>query len=303
MLHNNRFLGDSQRFTGSHRAAPAMILKNGFDKNVQEINKAVQTSKMIDTHCHLLPDIDDGPSTEAETYEMCRLARQDGIGIIVATPHSFDGQHLTKPDKVRTLTRKLTLDLKSTGTHMEIMPGMEVRVSAELLEHLDRDEILPLNDGTYILVEFHNSDLPLGCEHFFQKLLKSGYKAVIAHPEKNLAIQSSPEFVYKLLGIFEPWEILIQLTADSLTGAAGSHSQKCAEILLKHNLVHLIASDAHSVAERFPSLSKAVERAAHIVGEEKATKMVQDIPLAVLSGADFPAPWSPDNPRKWWRLF
>ena len=258
---------------------------------------------MIDTHCHLLPDIDDGPTTESETHEMCRLAQQDGIVTIVATPHSFDGKFLTKPDKVRTLTRKLALDLKATGTNVEIMPGMEDRISAELLEHLDRNEILPLNDGTYILVEFHNSDLPVGCEHFFEKLLESGYKAVIAHPEKNLAIQSSPEFVYKLLGLFEPWDILIQLTADSLTGAAGVHSQKCAETLLKHNLVHLIASDAHSVAQRFPCLSEAVKRAAHIVGEENASKMVQDIPLAVLTGASFPEPWSAENPRRWWRLF
>jgi protein-tyrosine phosphatase len=258
---------------------------------------------MIDTHCHLLPDIDDGPRSEAETYEMCRLAQDDGITTIVATPHSFDGQFLTKPEKVRTLTRKLSLHLKSTGIHLEIMPGMEVRVGADLLQHLDRDEILPLNNGKYLLVEFHNSDLPAGCEHFFQKLLGSGYKAVIAHPEKNIAIQSSPEFVYKLLGLFAPWEILVQVTADSLTGAAGVRSQKCAETLLKHNLVHLIASDAHSVAERFPCLSEAVKRAADLVGEENAARMVQDIPLAALTGADFPEEWSPDNPKRWWRLF
>ena len=170
---------------------------------------------MIDTHCHLLPNIDDGPRSEAETYEMCRLAQDDGITTIVATPHSFDGQFLTKPETVQTLTGKLSLHLKSTGIHVEIMPGMEVRVGADLLQHLDRDEILPLNNGKDLLVEFHNSDLPAGCEHFFQKLLESGYKAVIAHPERNLAIQSSPEFVYKLLGLFAPWEILVQVFRQS----------------------------------------------------------------------------------------
>jgi protein-tyrosine phosphatase len=258
---------------------------------------------MIDTHCHLLPDIDDGPRTESETYEMCRLAQQDGITTIVATPHSFDGQFLTRPEKVQTLTRNLTQHLKSIGIGIQVMPGMEVRIGADLFEHLDRDEILTLNDGKYLLVEFHNSDVPVGCEHFFRRLLESGYKAVIAHPEKNLAIQSSPEFVYKLLGLFEPWEILIQLTADSLTGEAGAHSQKCAETLLKHNLVHLIASDGHSVDQRVPCLSEAVKKAAHLVGEENAMKMVQEIPLAALVGADFPEEWSPDNPRRWWRLF
>ena len=41
---------------------------------------------MIDTHCHLLPEIDDGARSQAETIQMCRLARDDGVATIVATP-------------------------------------------------------------------------------------------------------------------------------------------------------------------------------------------------------------------------
>jgi len=44
---------------------------------------------MIDLHCHILPDIDDGPQTWAESLEMARLAVRDGIHTLVATPISF----------------------------------------------------------------------------------------------------------------------------------------------------------------------------------------------------------------------
>ncbi len=258
---------------------------------------------MIDTHCHLLANIDDGASSESETYEMSRLARADGITTIVATPHCFDGKYQIKPDLVRALSRNLTQDLRSAGIQVEVLPGMEVRIGPEIFKHLENNEILPLNEGKYILLEFHRADVPVGFENFFEKLLESGYKAALAHPEKNLAIQDAPENVYKLITMFKPWEILIQITSDSLTGASGFRAKKCAERLLKHNLAHLIASDAHSAGERVPRLSEAINRAAKIIGEEDAAQMVNQIPRAALFGATFPEKWSPENPRRWWRLF
>jgi len=44
---------------------------------------------MIDLHCHILPDIDDGPQTWAESLEMARLAVRDAIHTLVAAPISF----------------------------------------------------------------------------------------------------------------------------------------------------------------------------------------------------------------------
>jgi tyrosine-protein phosphatase YwqE len=43
---------------------------------------------MTDIHCHILPNADDGSKSWDMTLEMCRLARADGIGHIVATPHA-----------------------------------------------------------------------------------------------------------------------------------------------------------------------------------------------------------------------
>ena len=43
---------------------------------------------MIDIHCHILAEVDDGPKSWDAAEEMCRMAVADGIEHIVATPHA-----------------------------------------------------------------------------------------------------------------------------------------------------------------------------------------------------------------------
>ena len=50
---------------------------------------------MIDLHHHCLPDVDDGPRAWGEAVEMCRIAREEGIETIVATPHVLRGRWKT----------------------------------------------------------------------------------------------------------------------------------------------------------------------------------------------------------------
>ena len=45
---------------------------------------------MIDIHCHILPEVDDGPKSWEAAETMCRMAAQDGIEHMVATPHAND---------------------------------------------------------------------------------------------------------------------------------------------------------------------------------------------------------------------
>jgi protein-tyrosine phosphatase len=75
-----------------------------------------------------------------------------------------------------------------------------------------------------------------------------------------------------------------QVTAMSLTGGFGSGVKQTAERLLKSRLVHIIASDTHSINRRPPILSAAVREAEKIVGKEEAQRMVTDYPQAILEG-------------------
>ncbi len=257
---------------------------------------------MIDVHNHLLPGIDDGARSRVETLEMCRMAFADGIHVIVATPHSYDDEFINHPNTIRSLVTELNEELTDAGIDLEILPGMEVRVSAELPNRLLNGEILPLNDGEYILLEFHPAHIPSGFENLVHQLVQSGYRLILAHPEQNMGIQKHPEYLFKLLELFDPFTILGQLTASSILDKNGSESAKTAGILLKNNLAHLIASDAHDPRSRQPVLSQAVKVAASIVGEEKASKMVKEYPWAIINRERISDEWEPRNPKRWWRL-
>jgi protein-tyrosine phosphatase len=125
----------------------------------------------------------------------------------------------------------------------------------------------------------------------------------LGHAEKNLVIQDNPEFVCNVLREFADWELLVQVTADSLTGAAGTGALRAARILMTNGLVHLIASDAHSPFLRAPRLSEALVVAASLVGRERAHQMVWDVPRAVVHGSPFPNMWKPRTTKRWWHAF
>ncbi|NKB65055.1 MAG: hypothetical protein GKR95_24085 [Gammaproteobacteria bacterium] len=49
---------------------------------------------MIDSHCHILPGIDDGAKDMEMSVEMARKAVMNGTTDIVATPHNLNGVFL-----------------------------------------------------------------------------------------------------------------------------------------------------------------------------------------------------------------
>ncbi len=258
---------------------------------------------MIDVHNHLLWAVDDGAANREETLEMCRMASEDGIRVIVATPHSYDDKFINHPKMIRSVVGDLNEQLTGEGIDLKILPGMEVRVSAGLPNRLLNGEILSLNDNGYVLLEFHPAHIPSGFEKLVYHLVSAGYRLILAHPEHNTCIQSRPEYLFKLLQLFDPFTVLCQLTASSISDRNGSEPARTAAVLLKNNLAHLIASDAHDSRSRPPVLSQAVRLAANIIGEEKASKMVTDFPQAVINGEGISDEWEPRNPKRWWRIW
>lgn len=257
---------------------------------------------MIDTHCHLLPGIDDGACTQEETLDMCRLALDDGIHTIVATPHAFDGLYVNHMENVRQLCATVNELLAHEDIGITVLPGMELRVAMDSFRLLLQGSLPTLNDHTYLLMEFPPTQLPNAFDVLVKKAVAGGCGIILAHPEKNLAIQSDPEYVFRLLTLFKPWDVLVQVTADSMTGRCGRQAARTARILLENNMAHILASDAHDRKNRPPMLSSAVEVVEKLVGSIKAEQMVAAVPKAVIGHGAFPDYPQPQRPRRWWRI-
>ncbi|MFZ2631252.1 MAG: CpsB/CapC family capsule biosynthesis tyrosine phosphatase [Desulfosalsimonadaceae bacterium] len=231
---------------------------------------------MIDVHCHILPDLDDGPSDFGESLEMARIASRDGIYKIIATPHVSDGKYSFTDISKR--VEQFNRLLKKNRIPLLVYPGAEVSMGLD-------PAMFPkytLNNTNYILLEFPHDHLPSYAEKILSWLCSKGLRPVIAHPERNYSVIRAPEVLLKLLNN----NIHVQITAGSLTGDFGVDIQYCADFLLDSGKVDIIASDAHSREFRTPVLAKAVAIAANRIGNRAAQRLVSTNPAALLAGEE-----------------
>lgn len=233
---------------------------------------------MIDIHCHILPGIDDGARNAKESLRMAKIAAADGVKKIVATPHVKETIH--SAGFLKKCVAKLNEVLKERQVPVEILYGADV---SALLAPEDLKGYT-INNTRFILIEFPYTHIPLNARDILFNLVLCGLTPIITHPERNPSVIRNPETLLSLL----TGDVYVQITADSLTGNFGNKIQECACFLLKKGAVHFIASDAHSAKVRRPVLSEAVSVAEKIVGKEKARMLVEDNPLAVISGKHIP---------------
>ena len=239
---------------------------------------------MIDIHCHLLPGVDDGPKDLEESLAMARVAVEDGISAVVATPHFRTGVYPnTKPDILDRL-KSLQEALSEYRIPLTVYPGSDLSFGGELLERLDQGEILTINGGKYFLFEFSDQSVPKAAMEIFFELRVRGYFPIVTHPERNVIIQGN-------IGLLRDWirhGALVQITASGLTGSFGGKVHECARQLLEEGLVHIMASDGHSAQWRAPVLSKGLQMATEIIGRDEARKLVIDYPALILAGGTLP---------------
>lgn len=244
---------------------------------------------MVDIHCHILPETDDGATSLEESVAMCRAAAADGIKTIVATPHMFDGVHHA-PDR-QTIRRKIAQVMEAAGNCVEIVPGGEVRYSYEIFQEAeDPNTRIRLNGSSYMLLEFPFQSLPPNIEMTIFQILNAGITPVIAHPERNKRIQQNPKLLVDLIerGAFA------QLDAGSLTKSFGPEAYQSAKRMVEAGVAHFIATDAHHQDRRRPLLSAAVAAATDIGGEEYARAMVEENPAALIRDRAIPYQLDPD---------
>lgn len=77
---------------------------------------------MIDLHNHILYGLDDGPETLAESLEMCRIGYEDGIRIIVATPHTLNSVYRTDRSTILSKVAELNAALNKFGIQKREFP-------------------------------------------------------------------------------------------------------------------------------------------------------------------------------------
>lgn len=226
---------------------------------------------MIDIHSHILPYMDDGARNWEEALQMARKAYEDGIRVIVATPHHANGHYMNPGETVITSIDEMNCKLSERDIGVTVVPGQEIRYFDNLLRDWNEGKLLSLNESRYILIEMPSSHVPKNMGELIHELSLLDLRVVIAHPERNQEIACNPSVLEGLV----VQGALSQVTSHSITGVFGSKLKKIALTLCRNNLVHFVASDAHNLERRPFQLSDSYTVIARKFGQEM-TQYLQD---------------------------
>lgn len=234
---------------------------------------------MVDIHCHILHQIDDGPNDIEESIALCKKAYLGGIDTIVVTPHIYDLS--TMPDYLA--LRELRINelkeaLKYEEIEIEVLAGAEVRLSDDVffVSNLNK---LAINHTQYILVEFpfgkiKKEDLVA----YIEEVQSFDLIPIVAHPERYLSFQNDREIPYMLsqMGVY------FQINANSLLGVFGSNAKRLARELLANNLCFCLASDIHMVDDNANDFHSIMDALSQKLPNDLFERLLYTNPLTVI---------------------
>ncbi|MGO9890543.1 MAG: CpsB/CapC family capsule biosynthesis tyrosine phosphatase [Solirubrobacteraceae bacterium] len=238
----------------------------------------------VDLHCHILPGLDDGARDLTDAVEMARQAEGDGIEAICATPH-IRPDYRVEIGSLPGRRAELRAALAAAGCATRILPGGEL--AAPLVNAIDDRELDGIalgGGGRWVLLEPAPGPLDVRIEHAVEALRVRGRRAVIAHPERHLAVDLADRLCRLLeLGA------LVQVTADYFLRADVRDGMLW---LARHGLAHLLGSDAHSSQTGRPvALRGALDALAAAGADREALQwMAHTAPIAIVSGRDLEPP-------------
>ena len=207
-------------------------------------------------HFHLLPGIDDGPSSIEQSIELAAAAAEEGTRTIVTTPHvhpEFVTDVSSLPDRVAEVSAKLA----TRRIPIDVLCGGEL--AQEMVPRLSQAELDTIAQGPpgrrWLLLEAPLAGIDRAYTAAADELRERGFAVVVAHPERALRWSDAG------------WETLehelsagsvVQINAWSVAGLYGELVRATALWLLRTAPAAVIASDAHG-GPRMPALGLALD--------------------------------------------
>jgi protein-tyrosine phosphatase len=239
---------------------------------------------MIDIHCHILHDIDDGAANLEEALTMAKMAVASGVTDMIATPH-FRGElgYLELLHEIKRRHWELSQALERWGVPLQLHIGAEILCLNETPELARRRKLPTLAGTNYVLTEFFFDEDFLYMDNILSGIAENGYVPVVAHPERYGAIQYDPMLT-------ERWVeagYVLQINKGSILGSLGKGAEEAAHALLELGNAHLFASDGHSSYSRTPHMGRLQRwmeeycdmHTAEIFLEENPRRVLRNLPM------------------------
>lgn len=241
---------------------------------------------MVDIHCHVLHEMDDGAKSLADSIQLCMLGAENGIEKIVLTPHlpninDIDEFIEKRDEKIAELQN----EIDERQIDVEIYPGAEVYVNDDIFFSHNLKKAV-INSGKYFLSEFDFFGLSMDriCR-YLDEVKKNGLIPIIAHPERYDYFQRDYNKINYLVA---EKDVLFQVNAGSLAGLGTREEFFLAYQMVKKNIASFIGTDAHSVKGRANDLLRLTHFFPPDIEHRSLDYMVNIAPESVLKNEQLP---------------
>ncbi len=207
---------------------------------------------MIDYHSHILPRMDDGPQSVAESLEMLHQSFRQGVDVMVSTCHFYADEEDPKSFVERRNAAYLKLRdemlTRAEGFPLIIL-GAEVLYFPGIAE-ADGVEQLTIGCRSTILVE---PPMIPWTDSMLDEIMELGEnlhcRPVIAHVDRFMNHLHDETLIDRVLAR----EMLVQVNGSYFLNPK---TVKAAIRNLKNGKIHLIGSDCHNLTSRAPNLGQ-----------------------------------------------
>jgi len=193
---------------------------------------------VIDIHSHLLPDIDDGSRTVAQSVLVLKQFAEQGVTDVILTPHVSAGElAVDKDDALERRDVAFELLSRAAPEVPRLHLGFEIMLDHPLPSEILADRRFSLAGSRYYLVEFFLSVSDHEATSLLEGVAGNNAVPLVAHAER-----------YKLCNVrtVSEWRGLgAKIQVDATTLGRSTTRGKFARQLLGAGLVDVVAADNH----------------------------------------------------------
>ena len=161
---------------------------------------------------------------------------------------------------------------------IRLYPGNEIYYHSEAVAQALEGGLCTLAGSSYVLVEFNPMDEFEYIINGLYQFLSEGFRPVLAHVERYRCMTSKTDRTEELTGM----GAYIQVNAGSIMGHYGLQTKGFARGLLKKDLVHFVATDAHDAKNRAPELEECARFLTKRFGEDYTRELLYENPMKIV---------------------
>lgn len=226
---------------------------------------------MIDLHSHLLPGVDDGSRSVAQSVAVLKEQAERGVADIVLTPHRLASE---LDQGVPEAHDRAFNDLVSTAPKSpRLHRGAEVMLDRPLSAAGAANPGFRLGGGPVMLVEFPRLVAFEAVWHALRNVAEQGVVPLLAHPERYACCTPTAVARWREAGSL--------MQVDATTVLQPSRRGDRARQLLAHGLADVVAADNHGDDRSVATLRDALVNAG---ASEVADLLTRVNPAAILDG-------------------